>query len=612
MIRFNVPTFQRSNVCFCLITIGILFAPLPVFCRTAAGDDSIGFRQPGCLPGFQVSPFFQEQEFEAQWQDVSVRINAPAASGWRSDEPVQLVLFALPNGNTIDWTFGKIRTAADDWHFDIQHIGAQTRFLRALPLPGNLVVAYLATQQKSWPAWKREHADHKILIRAIVDRLLDLFKDSEVRLSLSGHSGGGAFLFGFIDGAAVIPEKVQRISFLDSDYGYDEAAGDKIAAWLAASTGRFLTVLAYNDSVALYQGKPLVSEKGGTWYKSRMMQKRLAADFRFQVEEDTAWIRHRSLDGRIQFLLKKNPHRGIFHTEQVERNGFIHTQVAGTGFEEKGYIYFGSRAYEKFIQSDLAELPAIRWPAQPDSACSGSVFISQVQDLPLAEREARIFSAIAGGNLPAFLRRPVWIAFSAEDARGAEHSILLQAAPDYLAVGSDEDFCRMPMTPATAQNLADRFGASLPTGKLADLIWRQAALKLAPKAYRPLADANERPRQFLRHQNDIEAQLRALGGIPGELTAGIKKDIILSSKIEDPARPDHLTIYGWHRLDGRPIQPETNVHWNYYVDYSHGVRLINRNVLIDGAILEVEKVLQDTVLFKLLSDEPSPMKRVRY
>ena len=35
--------------------------------------------------------------------------------------------------------------------------------------------------------------------------------------------------------------------------------------------------------------------------------------------------------------------------------------------------------------------------------------------------------------------------------------------PDYLAVGSDEDFLRMPMTPASAKVIADAFGCRLPT-----------------------------------------------------------------------------------------------------------------------------------------------------
>lgn len=56
--------------------------------------------------------------------------------------------------------------------------------------------------------------------------------------------------------------------------------------------------------------------------------------------------------GRIQFLLKANSEQKIYHTIQVERNGFIHAMLTGTPLEGKGYEYFGDRAYERWIESD--------------------------------------------------------------------------------------------------------------------------------------------------------------------------------------------------------------------------------------------------------------------
>ena len=48
--------------------------------------------------------------------------------------------------------------------------------------------------------------------------------------------------------------------------------------------------------------------------------------------------------------------------------------------------------------------------------------------------------------------------------------------PDYLAVGSDDDFFRMPMTPVLGQQLADLTGCSLPTRKMVAAIYAQAAV----------------------------------------------------------------------------------------------------------------------------------------
>jgi hypothetical protein len=59
-----------------------------------------------------------------------------------------------------------------DWHFDIQHIGAQTRALRARGL-SNAIVVYLEADTKSWPEWRRirgyENANARIV--AMVDRV---------------------------------------------------------------------------------------------------------------------------------------------------------------------------------------------------------------------------------------------------------------------------------------------------------------------------------------------------------------------------------------------------------------------------------------------------------
>ena len=56
-------------------------------------------------------------------------------------------------------------------------------------------------------------------------------------------------------------------------------------------------------------------------------------------------------------------------------------------------------------------------------------------------------------------------------------------------------------------------------------------------------------------------------------------------------KPNRVAIYGWHKLDGKPIQPLTIVHVNWYVDYSHGVRLMKRTVMVDGKPRDVRHVL---------------------
>ena len=81
------------------------------------------------------------------------------------------------------------------------------------------------------------------------------------------------------------------------------------------------------------------------------MQSDLTEVFKFTVETNAGFETYSALDGRIQFFLKENPERKIFHTVQVERNGFIHAMLSGTTNENKGYKYFGERAYDKWIET---------------------------------------------------------------------------------------------------------------------------------------------------------------------------------------------------------------------------------------------------------------------
>jgi hypothetical protein len=307
----------------------------------------------GLLPGFNASAHFGEQTCSFTVEpDVKVHVNAPSAAPFAAGKPVKLVLYALPNGNTTAQTIGRQLRPADDWHFDIQHIGAQTRFVRERRRDETLVVAYLETAARSWPAWRQKHGHGPI--RAVVDAVKGRLAEGHVRLVLSGHSGGGSFLFGYLDAAERIPDEVERLVFLDSNYGYDAARGhaEKLARWLKASAERHLAVFAYDDSAALLDGKPVVSATGGTWRRSLTMQKDLAAEFEFRSNEDTDFLSHTALNGQVRFLLRKNPERRILHTVQVERNGFIHSLLLGTPQESAGYAYFGPRAYTRLIQTD--------------------------------------------------------------------------------------------------------------------------------------------------------------------------------------------------------------------------------------------------------------------
>ena len=280
---------------------------------------------------------------------VRVLINSPQTLD--ASKPIRLVLYALPNGNTIEQTVGRRVKPGDDWHFDIQHIGAQTRWLREHLHDANLVVVYLESAEKSWPAWRHARDPKNQRIPEIVDALRQCFAGQSVRLVLTGHSGGGSFTFGLVDGLGRVPDDAERIAFLDSNFAYDNARGhgNQLAQWLAADGHRHLCVLAYDDSVALLNGKPFVSESGGAWGRSQAMREDLAKKLEFTNEADAKFQRYTALGGRVKFLLKENPTHAVLHTRQVELNGFIHAMLTGTEYENEAYSYFGPRAYDAWI-----------------------------------------------------------------------------------------------------------------------------------------------------------------------------------------------------------------------------------------------------------------------
>ncbi len=275
--------------------------------------------------------------------DVKITMDFP--SDFSAAKNNEIILYALPNGSNTAQTMGKKREPGDDWHFDMGHIKAQTHFIRNKMKRENIVVVYLENSFKSWPLWKRKHDNYVPMVHNIVDTLYNWFPNKKSSLCLNGHSGGGRFIFSYLDGVKNIPQYIARIVFLDSDYGYETKYGIQIHKWLKASKRHSLQVFAYEDSLVTVNGQRIVSDTGGTWYRTHQMLKDLSVFYRFKSMAEDSLIIYKSFTHQAGFYLKPNPEKKIFHTTQVERNGFIHSILAGTKYESDGYEYFGKRAF---------------------------------------------------------------------------------------------------------------------------------------------------------------------------------------------------------------------------------------------------------------------------
>ena len=304
--------------------------------------------QPGqtLRPDFKPTGSFGEVTMEFRFDpEVRALLNERATDNATN---ALLVIYALPNGNTIEQTSGHQPAPDEDWHFDIQHIAAQTRFVRERLPRQKIIVAYLEAGGLSWPAWRRRQGD--AAIPAMVRSLQSLLSNSSNRVVLSGHSGGGSFIFGYLNQTTKIPASVERIVFLDANYAYTSAHREKLLHWLHSSDNHRLTVLAYNDAAGLLDGKPFVSAEGGTLGRSARMLAHLGSELTFTERTNGNLHTHLALAGRVEFLLRENPERKIWHTVQVERNGFIHALLSGTLLAGKDYEYLGERAYKPLIK----------------------------------------------------------------------------------------------------------------------------------------------------------------------------------------------------------------------------------------------------------------------
>jgi hypothetical protein len=242
----------------------------------------------------------------------------------------------------------------------------------------------------------------------------------------------------------------------------------------------------------------------------------------------------------------------------------MHAMLVRRPSYDRGKVLLkSSRAYTQWVEDTVA-LPAATPPDIPPRArhaMTGSAFIKSVTLLSRDEREAAIRRELFAGNIPSFLRNLRTVEVTDTTTDSVKHTVSYDVMPDYLAIGSDRDFVRIPMTPLTVER--------------------------------------ESPLTFLQHHRIIEDQLR--GVERGTFVAGIKKDVVVTNRLGE--KPQRVAIYGWHYVNGQPIQPLYVGHVDWYVDYSHGIRPVRRVMRVDGVQSSFEKTVSDPELNGLISDE---------
>ncbi|HUS02118.1 MAG TPA: hypothetical protein VMY77_10350 [Chitinophagaceae bacterium] len=248
------------------------------------------------------------------------------------------------------------------------------------------------------------------------------------------------------------------------------------------------------------------------------------------------------------------------------------------------------------IVASCSSSKTIYAPVRNSSAVTGAEFYKQAATFNWQRRDSFAVKEILEGNMPSFFKRFVAVHTQITDSIGKKINATYYVSPDYLSIGSDDDWARLDITPMAAQQIADSFHCFLPTRQIADDIYKAAKIKLEPVPMYAFRDSTV---TMYHHHLIIEGQRKLRRG----LIAGIKKDVVITGKITRDPKQNRVAIYGWHKPDGRPIQPLYTGHVNWYVDYSHGIRLIYRTIYVDGKAMDYTDVLKDKTLKKILCDE---------
>lgn len=265
-----------------------------------------------------------------------------------------------------------------------------------------------------------------------------------------------------------------------------------------------------------------------------------------------------------------------------------------------------------------ASMPVPALADKPTATLAGSDFMRRADTTAFWTLEDIIVETVTAGQVPDALRHFRKITFTTPVVDSVEilrkkHKVEMWVLPDYVTIGTNDDFVRMPMGPLAAQRIADALDCTLPTPFLVDRIAEASEGHVDIFPFRPLGNRNSQPIVFQDSNNAINAQFKAYGYEFGQFISGLKKDIVLTYKIMTLTEYErNVAIYGWHHPDGRAQQPLFVRHGNFYVDYSHGVRLIYNKVKIDGVEYNIREILQSPELYRLLSDEPMHLTQATY
>jgi len=205
----------------------------------------------------------------------------------------------------------------------------------------------------------------------------------------------------------------------------------------------------------------------------------------------------------------------------------------------------------------------------------GSLWIATLPEQPGPDRDAAIVQAARDG-----------IAHVSYASISLGGGLVINVSCDAVLFGEDGDYVRAPMSPVSAQQVADILGCLLPTSRICDSVHMLAGKVLTPCLQ--TADAQmDYTSRALSHSMCVDSKL---SGFPG-LVSTVGKDWVLSAGLS--AHPGMACNYGWHDKSapfkspcGLSLWQQEGFAHNYaHSDYSQTQRLVQRSEELEQAYL---------------------------
>lgn len=219
-------------------------------------------------------------------------------------------------------------------------------------------------------------------------------------------------------------------------------------------------------------------------------------------------------------------------------------------------------------------------------------------------------------DIPDFLRffLPVRVKKTLADGnKPIGYEAVYYVSPDWLSIGSDFEWCRVPLSAVAGQRVLNRFGCRHPTPLMARQIYESTRAPTGPvdpfvpfisrESFKAVEGGVQSTEMFLALHQDIEFRRR--DSTLGHLITGPMRDVTIGKVVSDKKQ---LLLWGGVLASGKAAENKGAHDLDRFTDHAMGLRLVYGMLYIKKAggawaPKSIDEVLSNDVEYALISDE---------